>query len=73
MDGKVPLSGPHESYINRVKAESICNNTSNQGSTSPTSERKLSQALLDIEKNRLLTLDREGELVLLHTYCFTDA
>ena len=62
MDGKVPLSGPHESYINRVKADSICNNTSSPGNTSPTTERKLSQALLDIEKNRLLTLDREGEL-----------
>ena len=64
----MPLNGPHESYINRVKAESICSNTSNQGSTSLPSERKLSQALLDIEKNRLLTLDREGELIC----CFTD-
>ncbi len=59
MDGKVPLSGPHESYINKVKADSIYN-TSGAASNSPPTERKLSQALLDIEKNRLLTLEREG-------------
>ena len=63
MDGKVPLSGPHESYINRVKADSFYGPSSGggPGSTSPNTERKLSQALLDIEKNRILTLDRDGE------------
>ena len=63
MDGKVPLSGPHESYINRVKADSFYGPSGGvgPGSTSPTTERKLSQALLDIEKNRILTLDRDGK------------
>ena len=47
------LSNPHETYINRIKAGSIFN--------SPLPERrKYPQALLDIEKNRLDMLDKEG-------------
>ncbi len=69
MEGKVPLSGPHESYINRVKAGSglygggggAGSGGGGGGATPPSADNKHSQALLDIEKNRVLTLERDGE------------
>ena len=52
-DGKVQLKKSNADYINRIKDESISN--------SPPSERKMSQTLLEIEKNRLLILESQGK------------
>ena len=51
-EGKVTLKWANEDYIAKVKDDSFC--------SSPPSERKMSQTLLEIEKNRLLILESQG-------------
>ena len=57
----MPLNGPHEAYINKVKADSICR--PGERGESPPSEKKPSQTMIDIEKHRIMTLDREGRVL----------